>query len=143
MENDNKSIVTAVLLGLSLLTALGLESRMSEGIAAELTVIFLGSLFSGAILFGLLTRKQWAYPLSALLFVLFLANLLWLFISTRELLGFAFGILVNIAGIIVCLMSMEYGRSFGLETYNIESYGLEPLKRKRGRPPKKEVYANF
>lgn len=152
METMHKAIITCILLGLSLLTALLLESRMGSGVKVELVLILVGILLSVAVLFGLMTERAWAYPLGILMFVLSLANILWLFAVTRSLLGFAFGLLVNIVGLVLCLVSLEprrvmpyhddYTSPLSLETYDINGDG-QP-KRGRGRPPKnREVYSNF
>ncbi len=142
MEKEHKSVITGVLLGLSLLTALLLESRINSGISAQLTLIFLGILVSGAVLFGLMMYRNWAYPLGALVFLLSLANLMWLFSMTKSVLGLAFGILVNIVGLVLCLAVISGEQKPSLETYELGSMGNLETPRRRGRP-RKTVYSNF
>lgn len=144
MEKENKSLIISVLLGVSLLTALWLESRISASISAQLTLIFLGIIVSGAVLFGLMMHRQWAYPLGALLFVLSIANVLWLFALTRSVLGLAFSILINVIGLVFCIVCVEREYSgASLETYELGGESLRSAPRKRGRPPKNAVYSNF
>ena len=144
MESGHKAVVTSLLLALSLMTALVLEAGIESGVKYQLAFIFLGIVISGVVVFGTMMSRQWAYPLGIIIFVLSLANLLWLFAVTRSLLGFAFGILVNVIGLILCLLSVEPVYSYDSSPINLETYDLDQYapKRKRGRPPK-QVYSNF
>ena len=155
METEHKAIITCILLALSLMTALVLESRIGSGVKVQLVLILIGILLSAGILFGLIMRHSWTYPPGILMFVLSLANLLWLFAVTHSLLGLAFGILVNVVGLVLCLVSIDtaevepytedYLSPASLETYDVngQSTSMAP-KRGRGRPPKnRQVYSNF
>ena len=154
MQTAHKAIITGILLALSLMTALLLESRITSGVKYQLVFIFLGILVSAAIVFGLIMQRAWAYPLGIVVFVLSLANILWLFVASRSLLGFAFGILVNVIGLVICLLNLETGHvepyhddytsPVNLETYDISGQPMTAPKRGRGRPPKnQQVYSNF
>ena len=68
METEHKAIITGILLALSLMTALLLESRITSGVKYQLVFIFLGILVSAAIVFGLMMRRAWAYPLGIIVF---------------------------------------------------------------------------
>lgn len=153
MQTEHKAVITCILLGLSLMTALLLESQIGSGVKYQLIFILVGILLSAGVLVGFMSQSSWAYPLAILMFVLSLANVLWLFAATRSLLGFAFGILVNVIGLVLCLVSIEparvepytdeFGSPVNLETYETNGQPMMP-KRGRGRPPKnREVYSNF
>lgn len=115
---DMKSFVITILLGLSFFTALMLESHMGTNFAIELVLIFIGTILMAGIIFGFWIEEPWAYPLTTILFAAALINTAWLFFSTNAFLTFAFGLLVNVAGLVMCLVGMERPMDFQeLETY--------------------------
>jgi len=115
---DMKSFVITILVGLSLFTALMLESRMTANFAIELVLILIGAILMTGIIFGFWIEEPWAYPLTTILFATALVNLVWLFFSTSSFLTFAFGLLVNVAGLVMCLAGMERPMDLQeLETY--------------------------
>ncbi len=125
-----KVFITIILVALSLFTALILESRMTNGAILQLFVILAGAIFTAAILFGLWIEEPWAYPLAMVFFAASMANLVWLFSSTKVFLTFAFGLLVNVAGLVMALTSIEVGvPSQELETYTIDK-GAAKRKKK-------------
>jgi len=117
--NDMKVTVSVILLGLSLFTGLVLETRMGTGHAIQLVIILIGIILTAGIIFGLWIDAPWAYPLSTLVFALSLANLVWQFSSTKAFLPFAFGLLVNVAGLVMCIASAGAMSMHELETYEI------------------------
>lgn len=137
-----RSISTILLLGLSLFTALILETKMSAGFTAELIIILLSIIFMAGVIFGLWIDAEWAYPLASILFAAGLANLAWLFYHTHSFLAFAFGLLVNVAGLVLCIINNdEPPRSYAatLETYDIADIKqeLEDLRASRKQSPAK------
>ena len=120
-QTDAKLFVIIILLGLSMATALLLESKMTTGYMMELVLILISIIFVTGILFGLWIEEPWAYPLSMLLFAASLANIVWLFVETKVFLTFAFGLLVNVAGLVMCIASLSQLEDLkSLETYEIE-----------------------
>ncbi|VVB80971.1 Uncharacterised protein [uncultured archaeon] len=117
--NDIKMIVTVLLLGLSLFTALILESRMNTGYAIQLAIILIGAILMACALFGLWIEAEWSYPFTLIVFALSLANLVWAFTSTKAFLPFTFGLLISVAGIVMCLASTGAYSLEELETYEI------------------------
>ena len=117
-DTDMKSFIVTILIGLSLFTALMLESHMTANFAIELVLILIGSILMTGIIFGFWIEEPWAFPLTTILFAAALINLAWLFYSTNAFLAFAFGLLVNVAGLVMCLANMERETEFKeLETY--------------------------
>lgn len=128
-ENDIKSFVITILLGLSLLTALMLESRMTHYFALELVLILIGIILMTGIIFGFWIEEPWAYPLTTILFAAALVNLAWLFFLTKAFLTFAFGLIVNVAGLVLCLVNMERAVELQeLETYEASAKKKKPRK---------------
>ncbi len=125
-----KSLATIILLGISLLTALLLESSMTGGYAAQLAMIIVGIILTTGVIFGLWIEAEWSYPLGLIIFAAALANLLWLFKLTNNQLTFVFGILVNVAGLVMCLVSLkEIPEWAQLETYEVKHYEPAPAKK--------------
>lgn len=125
--SEMKIFVMVILLGLSLLTALTLESHMKAGYSAELVLIVIGIILTAGILFGLWIDEPWTYPLTTLIFAASLANLVWLFTETQVFLTFAFGLLVNVAGLVMCLISMEKNMPW----HELETYEVSGKKKKK------------
>ncbi len=116
-----KIFTTTILLALSLLTALLFETKMSIGNAFELLAIVVGIIIAFGILFSLWIEAEWAYPLAILFFAAATANLLWLHLELKTFLLFAFGLLVNVAGMVVAFASIENEQwEEPLETYEIK-----------------------
>ncbi len=120
---DVKLIITSILLGLSFFVALKLESQMATGYMGELVLIILGLIFMSGIIFGLWIEAEWAYSFGIIFFAAALANLLWLFFTTKIFLTFAFGLLVNVAGLVISLVSIESETPWeeALETYDVDA----------------------
>ena len=121
MENM-KIFVSVILLGLSLLTALLLESQMGAQYITELVLILIGIIITAGILFGLWIEEPWAYTLATIVFAAGLINLIWIYSATKNTLMFSFGILVNVAGLVMCLASVRQSVSdLALETYPLHA----------------------
>lgn len=119
--SDMSVFVTVILIGLSLFTALLLESMMPSNHIWELLLIVIAIVLTFGILFGLWIDESWAYPISTILFAILLANVVWLYASTSAFLVSAFGLLVNVGGLVICLASIQKPevQLSGLETYDI------------------------
>lgn len=117
--SDMSVFVTIILIGLSLFSALLLESRMQGNYIWELLVVVIAIVLTFGILFGLWIDESWAYPLGTILFAVLLANIVWLYTSTDAFLVSAFGVLVNVGGLVICLASMQRQSFAELETYEI------------------------
>ncbi len=117
--SDMSVFVTIILIGLSLFTALLLESRMQGHYIWELLLVVIAIVLTFGILFGLWIDESWAYPLGIILFAVLLANVVWLYTSTDAFLVSAFGVLVNVGGLVICLATMQRQSLAELETYEI------------------------
>lgn len=117
--SDMSVFVAIILIGLSLFSALLLESRMQGNYIWELLVVVIAIVLTFGILFGLWIDESWAYPLGTILFAVLLANIVWLYTSTDAFLVSAFGVLVNVGGLVICLASMQRQSFAELETYEI------------------------
>ncbi len=128
MEANNANVfVTVILLGLSLFTALLLEAHMGTLAVVELVLMLIGLIATAAIIFGFWIEEAWPYPLSVIFFAASLANTIWLFTSTQIFLVFAFGILVNVAGLVMCIVNMGQA----VNPKELETYSTQAKKKKR------------
>lgn len=136
-----KNIVTILLIGLSLFTALILETKMSTHYTAELVIILIGLIFLAGVIFGLWIDAEWAYPLASVMFAVGLANLIWLFSATGAFLPFAFGLIVNVAGLVMCIVgtTSEPSSVQRLETYDIDEIKQELNQIRAARASKKKT----
>ena len=121
--SDMSVFMTVILLGLNLFAALLLETRMPKYFGWEVLFICVIGLLTFAAYFGLWIDERWAYPMSSILFALSLINVVWLFYLTDTFLTSAFALLVNIAGLVICLASIQSTAQFAgsLETYEVSN----------------------
>ncbi|RMD57909.1 hypothetical protein D6825_02530 [Candidatus Woesearchaeota archaeon] len=156
-EDTIKATVTIILLGLSLLTALLIETQMTTWASIQIIVLLLAIGFAPLILFGLWLEEDWAYLFSTIFFTGALADLVFTFAITRELLPFSFGVLVSVCGTVISLISVQPEES----ERKSKTYYLKPIedvsreidekitstkkikkratKKKRGRKPKRRA----
>ncbi len=151
-EETIKALVTVILIGLSLFTALLFITKATGSMTWNFILFTLGFLLAMLIIFGLWLEEEWAYTLSILFFAGGMAYLIWLFVITRSLLPFTFGILVSVSGMVVSIAETKASES------EVETYNVKPIERlekeideeiqktetttasvsKRGRPKKKK-----
>ena len=118
--SDMSAFMAIILLGLNLFAALMLETKMPKYYGWEILSICIIGLVTFAVLFGLWIDEPWAYPLSSILFALSIANVVWLFHVTDTFTTSAFALLINIAGLVICLASIHgIAPSASLETYDV------------------------
>lgn len=122
-EENIKALVTVILLGLSMLTVLLLESRATGSVGAHFVFICAGMLLLMLIVFGIWLEEEWAYTLSILFFTGGLAHMTWLYSSTKSLLPFSFGILVTLSGLVLCMINTQP------TSHRIETYDVTPIER--------------
>ncbi len=128
MKANNANVfVIVILLGLSLFTALLLEANMGALAAVELVLMLIGLIATAAIIFGFWIEEAWPYTLSIIFFAASLANTVWLFTSTKIFLVFAFGLLVNVAGMVMCMVNMGQA----VHPKELETYSAQAKKKKR------------
>lgn len=133
-EQHVKAIVVTLLLGLSLFTALFLETKMATGHAAELVLVLVGIILSSGVLFGMWTGAEWTYNLALLIFAASLANLVFLLVSTQAFLTFTFGLLVNVSGLLMCLINAEEPFNWSV----LETYAETPRKKRKSKRKKRK-----
>ena len=129
-EMETRFIGTILLIALSLGTALFIELDMMQGIL-ELVLLIIGVIAAAFVVYGLWYNTYWSGPATTILFSAFLANVLYLFLSTHALLPFIFALLVNVAGMVLSVMSVDFFISAPVETYDLEELPRAPRRRKR------------
>lgn len=121
--SDISVFMTVILLGLNLFAALLLETKMAKLFGWEVLFICIMGLLTFAVFFGLWIDEPWAYPMSSILFAASLINVVWLFYLTDTFLSSAFALLINVAGLVICLASIQKTTPFAdsLETYDVSN----------------------
>ena len=143
--NAVTNIVITLLLGLSLLAALLLQTNMKDFYDLQLVIIFIGIIVGGAILYNFWEEDKQAYTISTIFFAVAILDLIWLFAATRSITTSIFSLIVNIGGIALCFVRLQsmnkkqdYDFDFSpsyLETYDVDKqYSSIP---RRGRPSTK------
>ena len=118
-QNNMHIFATILLISLSLVSALILETQLTNWAALEIIIILFASLFVTTLLFGLWLDEPWAKPLGMVYFSLMIANLLWMFAFVKTFIPFVFGILVNVSGIVLAIASIERMEApVDIETYH-------------------------
>ncbi len=126
--SDMGAFMAIILLGLNLFAALLLETKMPKYYGWEILFICIIGLVTFAVLFGLWIDEPWAYPLSSILFALSIANVVWLFHITDTFTTSAFALLINIAGLVICLANI---RQQAPVTGSLETYEVSERRRKK------------
>gem|GEM_PF-2918667 len=121
LDTRVQPLVTVILLGLSALSLLAIETTMTTYFNLQLFITVAFGLALAGILFGLFTESNWAQPASTLVFALALANLVVIFSFNKAFLPLAFGALVNVSGIVLTTVGAKKGFDWSiLETYEIK-----------------------
>ena len=122
-----------ILMALNILTAISLETQMGTGYLVEIFFILVIIAASTTTLIGAWQEKRWSYPTATILFSASLANTIWLYFATKTITGFAFGVLINSAGVVLSILSIK-NTSWAriLETYG-EAETKKPKKKKKRR----------
>ena len=130
---DIKYFAIVILLGLSVLSTIILQSYMKTGYAIPLVIIFITIILMTGTIFGLWIEEPWGYSIATILFTGTIIHTGWIFYKTNMFLPFTFALLVNVAGIVISITQKlnEYPK---IETYEIpkyETYETEEPKKKR------------
>jgi hypothetical protein len=144
-------LLVMALLVLNLVGMIFLEGKMEQYAALELVIIVVGILLGILALMGIASEARWSWPFTTILFSLFLANAVFLFVTVGAFVTFVLMVLVDIFGLLVSVLSISdlapamqsaapVGEAPRVEPYTEEpaqvTYGAE--KKKRGRRKKKK-----
>lgn len=113
-------VTTVILLGLSVISLLAIETSMTTYFNLQLlAIVAFGAALAG-IIYGTINETQWAQPAASLFFALALANLVVIFAFNKAFLPLAFGALVNVSGIVLTTVGAKKGIDWSiLETYEV------------------------
>lgn len=146
--NLSRFIAFLALIGLSFISALLFEARMTKGFSVELVVIFIGVIFSIIAAVSLLEGESGGWFLATLIFGAALVNAIVLFLIVKSFALLILAIVVNITGMIFSVLSAadmddeDYDTKDigGLETYGDiedEDDDIERVKPKRSYKKRK------
>lgn len=139
LDTKLQPITTVVLLGLSVISLLAIETSMTTYFNVQLLIIIAFGAALAGIIYGTLNKKQWAQPAATLFFALALANLVVIFAFNKAFLPLAFGALVNVSGIVLTAVSAKKGIDWSiLETYEIKHSAEKKTAKKSKRSKRKK-----
>lgn len=131
-------ITTVILLGLSIISLLAIETAMTTYFNLQLLVIVAFGAAVAGIIYGTINETQWAQPAATLFFALSLANLIVIFAFNKAFLPLAFGALVNVSGIVLTTVTAKKGIDWSiLETYEVK-HAAEKKAAKRAKSSKRK-----
>jgi len=131
---NGKFFAAVVLLALSLVIAFFLEARMAYGATLEIILLIISIVAAVAVVLGLWLEAEWAWPVATMVFSAYLANLIYLFYASKALLLFALSLIVNVGGLVLCMLSTEASEfASALETYEAEDSSSRKALRKSKR----------
>jgi hypothetical protein len=116
-----------VLLVLTFIGAIFMESRMPQYAALELVIIVVGILLSIIALIGIASESRWAWPYATILFSLSLANILFLYLNVPAIGTFLVLLAVNIFGLMLSILSIEDIEE-AVSTWNATPEAVAPLE---------------
>jgi hypothetical protein len=128
-----------VVLVLSFVGAIFLESKMEQYATLELVIIVVGILLSIMALVGIASEARWAWPFTTILFSLSLANLVFLHVNVGAFLTFVLLLLVNIFGMLIAVLSIEDVEQ-AMSAWNADTTGAAPLETYAVEPEAQVTY---
>jgi hypothetical protein len=121
LDTKLQPITTVVLLGLSILSLLAIETSMTTYFNLQILIIVAFGAALAGIIYGTINETPWAQPAATLFFALALANLVVIFAFNKAFLPLAFGALVNVSGIVLTTVIAKKGIDWSiLETYEVK-----------------------
>lgn len=139
LDTRVQPLVTVILLGLSALSLLAIETTMTTYFNLQLLVTVAFGIALAGILFGMFTESDWAQPIATLYFALALSNLIVIFAFNKAFLPLAFGALVNVSGIVLTTVGTKKGIDWSiLETYEIKHAAEKKAAAKKAKSSKRK-----
>ncbi|PIN74585.1 hypothetical protein COV18_06860 [Candidatus Woesearchaeota archaeon CG10_big_fil_rev_8_21_14_0_10_37_12] len=126
------NIITTLLLGLSLLAALLLQTAMQTFYDLQLVIIFIGIIVGAVVLYNFWKEDRYGYIISIIFFAVAILDSIWMIAATGAIFTFIFSLIVNIGGLALCFVRLQtlpvkstddYDFDFSpsyLETYDID-----------------------
>ncbi len=100
-------LLVMALLVLNLVGMIFLEGKMEQYVALELVIIVVGILLGILALMGIAAESRWAWPFATILFSLFLANAVFLYVVVGAFVTFVLMLFVNTIGLLVSVLSIS------------------------------------
>jgi hypothetical protein len=134
LDTKLQPITTVILLGLSVISLLAIETSMTTYFNLQMAAIVIFGASAAAIIYGTIKEMKWAQPAATLFFALALANLVVIFAFNKAFLPLAFGALVNVSGIVLTTVIAKKGIDWSiLETYEVKHAAEKKAKKAKSR----------
>lgn len=122
-----RTISIVVLLFLNFIGAIYLETKLSTNYTLELVFIVLGLILALAVILGLGLELKWGWPVATIAFSLYLANALFLYISTKAFLAFALMLFFNTVALLISVISIGEDDDFTEEDSALDEYDFDAM----------------
>lgn len=122
MVGVGRIISLLIFLVLNFVLAIFLESKLASGYTFELVVIVIGIILSIALLLGVAIEARWTWPVATILFSVFLANAVFLYIGTAAFVAFTGLVLVNVLGLLTAVLSINEPEPYMVDAFPLETY---------------------
>lgn len=120
-----RTITIILLIFLNFLGAMFIETKLKTNFTLELVFIVIGLIIAFGVIIGIGMNLNWAWPMSTIMFSLFLANAVFLYLNQKAFLTFALMMFFNTVGLLIAVISIEEEDDFTEENYPLETYDFD------------------
>ena len=120
-----RTVAVIILLSLNFLGAIFLETKLKTNFTLELVFIVIGLIIAFGVILGLGLELKWAWPLSTIMFSLYLANTVFLYMNQKAFMTFGLMLFFNTIGLLVSVISIGEDDDFTEEDYPLETYDFD------------------
>jgi len=120
-----RTITIILLIFLNFLGAMFIETKLQTNFTLELVFIVVGLILAFGVIIGIGLNLRWAWPMATIMFALFLANAVFLYLNQHAFLTFALMMFFNTIGLLISVVSIEEEDDFTEENYPIETYDFD------------------
>jgi hypothetical protein len=120
-----RTITIILLIFLNFLGAMFIETKLQTSFTLELMFIVVGLILAFGVIIGIGLNLRWAWPMATIMFALFLANAVFLYINQRAFLTFVLMMFFNTIGLLISVVSIEEEDDFTEEQQPVETYDFD------------------
>ncbi|MBW2985970.1 hypothetical protein KY333_01235 [Candidatus Woesearchaeota archaeon] len=120
-----RTITIILLIFLNFLGAMFIETKLQTNFTLELVFIVVGLILAFGVIIGIGLNLKWAWPMATIMFALFLANAVFLYVNQKAFLTFVLMMFFNTIGLLISVVSIEEEDDFTEEQHPVETYDFD------------------
>ena len=120
-----RTIAIILLIFLNFLGAIFLETKLKTNFTLELVFIVIGLIIAFGVILGLGMNLKWAWPLTTIMFSLYLANTVFLYLNQKAVITFGLMLFFNTIGLLISVISISEDDDFTEEDAPLETYDFD------------------